>query len=83
MILTGNFRLQPDEFQLFFVAERFGIFGNIVPLSVAIFSFLKKKRKGFTLQSGLKREILLFCQYRKKEKHNNQTNTNCIFLNHH
>jgi len=46
---------------IFLGAERFDIFGKIVPLSVAIFLFLKKKQKGFSLLSGLKREILLFC----------------------
>jgi hypothetical protein len=51
-----------------FEAETFGLFVNIVPLSVTIFSFLKKKGKGFPLQSGLRAKILFFLLSFKKEK---------------
>jgi hypothetical protein len=34
-------------------AQHFRFFLNNFPLSVSIFSFLKEKRKGFLLQSGL------------------------------
>ncbi len=53
---------------IFFEAERFGFLGDIVPLSVAIFMFLKKKHKGFPLQSGLRREILHFCNDPKRKR---------------
>jgi hypothetical protein len=53
-----------------FGADRLGILGGKVPAVIPIFFESKKNRlkKGFSLPSWLKGDILLSCNHSKKEK---------------